>query len=67
MHSRLPLVVRRKTEFDALVEQRLERLHHEIDAARSRLADEPEIEILTHLYGVLQGLGETLSRSGTAR
>ncbi|MCR1784886.1 hypothetical protein KVF89_20260 [Nocardioides carbamazepini] len=65
MHSRLP-VVRRVTEFDALVEHRLARLHREIDEARSRLADEPEIEILTHLCGVLAGLGDTLSRRGSA-
>ncbi|WGY01557.1 hypothetical protein QI633_23855 [Nocardioides sp. QY071] len=60
MHSRLPIVVRRTTEFDALVELRLQRLRTEIDAARSRLADEPEIEVLTHLCTVLAGLGERL-------
>ncbi|GAA1511817.1 hypothetical protein [Nocardioides humi] len=61
MYSRLP-IVRRTTEFDALVEHRLQRLHQEIDDARSRLAAEPEIEILTHLCGVLSDLGDTLSR-----
>ncbi|MDQ6525044.1 hypothetical protein RB608_15600 [Nocardioides sp. LHD-245] len=66
MHSRLP-VVRRTTEFDALVEHRLTRLRREIDEARDRLADEPEIEILTHLCGVLTGLGDALSRQAGAR
>lgn len=59
MHSRLPAVVRRTSEFDALVELRLERLRTEIDEARSRLADESEIEILTHLCRVVSALGRS--------
>lgn len=62
MHSRLPTVVRRTTEFDALVELRLQRLRIEIDLARSRLADEIELEILDHLCAVVAGLGERLER-----
>lgn len=59
--SSLGPVVRRTTEFDALVQQRLWRLQREIDAAQAALAPDAEIEILTHLRGVLAGLSTTLS------
>ncbi|UUW90573.1 hypothetical protein [Pimelobacter simplex] len=59
--SSLGPVVRRTTEFDALVQHRLWRLQREIAAAQAALAPDAEIEILTHLRGVLAGLSTTLS------
>ncbi|KAB2807914.1 hypothetical protein ACIRN4_27075 [Pimelobacter simplex] len=61
MHGSLGPVVRRTTEFDALVQHRLWRLQREIEAAQAALAPDAEIEILTHLRGVLTGLSSTLS------